>query len=130
MGDMIEAIKTELSTLLNSSAFTTDSIEGWLIILLVGFIIWNIYRKTVKFIIWSASAILLFQIMYWLGLTGLNDIIPLASVFKYDILTSIAQCFVGTRLCDGILWVNAFIQTVCTQVYNFIANGIQNLSFS
>lgn len=123
---MIVAIKTELESLLNSSAFTTDSIEGWLVILLLLFMGWNISRKALKFVAWSVSFIFLVQVFYWLSFTGLNDIIPLSEVFKYDVLTSIAQCFVGSRLCDGILWVNAFIQTICTQAYNLIADLFGN----
>lgn len=117
MSDTISALKTEMEALLNSSAFSTDSIEGWIIILLVGFIAWNIYKKALKFVGWSISVIFLFQVFYWLSLTGLNDIIPLSKVFKYDVLTSIAQCFQGTKVCDFILWVNAAIHTICSGLW-------------
>lgn len=125
---MIVALKNELEALLNSSAFTTDSIEGWLVILLALFMIWNLGRKALKFVAWSASFIFLIQVCYWLSFTELNNIIPLSEVFKYDVLTSIAQCFVGTRLSDGILWVNAFIQTVCTQAYRSVADFVGGLA--
>lgn len=121
---MIIAIKDELSAMLNSAAFSTDSIEGWLVILLTGFLIYNLGRKAMKFVAWSVSAIFLVQVCYWLSFTGLNSIIPLSEIFKYDVLTSIAQCFVGTRLCDGILYVNATIQSICIQGYNTVAGWL------
>lgn len=117
MVETISALKDELYSLLNSSAFSTDSIEGWILILLVGFIIWNIYKKALKFVGWSVAVIFMFQVCYWLSFTGLNDIIPLSVIFKYDVLTSIAQCFVGTPVCDIILWINSTIHIICTNLW-------------
>lgn len=121
MSDAINALKDEFSSILNASAFSTDSIEGWIIILLCGFIIWNIYRKSLKFIAWSVSVIFLFQVFYWLSFTGLNNVIPLSKVFKYDVLTSIAQCFAGTKACDIILWINASIHVICSNLWSTLA---------
>ena len=120
MLETINAFKDELMCLLNTKAFSTDSIEGWIIILLLGFIAWNIYRKALDFVCWSAAVILLFQVFYYLGKTGFNDIIPLATVFKYDVLTSLAQCFAGTIICDVILWINAAIHTICASLWTTI----------
>lgn len=120
MLETINAFKDELMNLLNTKAFSTDSIEGWIIILLLGFIAWNIYRKALNFVGWSVSVILLFQVFYYLGQTGFNNIIPLATVFKYDVLTSLAQCFAGTRVCDGILWINAAIHTICVSLWTTV----------
>lgn len=127
MKDAIIALKDELSSLLNSSAFSTDSIEGWILILLVGFIIWNIYKKSMKFIVWSINTILLFQVCYWLSLTGLNDLIPLSKIFKYDVLTSIAQCFAGTKICDGLLWFNAALQVILTTFWDKIGDFVYSI---
>lgn len=127
MGEAISALKNELDALLNSSAFSTDSIEGWIIILLVGFIAWNIYRKALKFVGWSISVIFLFQVFYWLSLTGLNDVIPLSTIFKYDVLTSIAQCFQGTVICDVILWINAAIRTICNGLWTTLCDWFSTI---
>lgn len=128
MIDAISALKDEFSNLLNSSAFSTDSIEGWIIILLVGFIIWNVYRKALKFIGWSAAVIFMFQVCYWLSFTGLNDIIPLSSFFKYDVLNSIAQCFAGTPVCDIILWINASIHIICSSLWTTLCDWFHVIS--
>lgn len=118
---MIVAIKDELSSLLNTSALSTDSIEGWLVIFLIAFLIYNLSKKAIRFVGWSITCIFFIQICHWLSLTGFNDVIPLSTIFKYDILTSIAQCFVGSRLCDILLYLNAFIRMVCFELWSVIS---------
>lgn len=123
-------IKEGLQNLLNSHPISTDSLEGWILIFLVAFIGWNLYKKALKFVGWSCAVILLIQIGYFLSLTQLNNFIPLSSIFKFDILTAIAQTCVGTPLCDGILSVNAAIQYICLNawdtIHNFSIGGLFN----
>lgn len=109
MWETVSAIKDELSNMLNSSAFTVDSIEGWLIIIVGLILIRGLWCKATRAIWWSIGVIFFFQAMYCLSLTGFDDIIPLSYVFKYDVMTSLAQCFVGTKLCDVILYFNSII---------------------
>ena len=129
MSDLINAIANELSSLLNSNPISTDSIEGWLAILAIGFLVYNASKKAMEFISWSISAIFLVQVCYWLSFTDLNNIIPFSNIFKYDVLTSIAQCCVGTKLCDGILYVNAIIQSICIQTYNTASDLLSQIDF-
>lgn len=119
----INVLKDELLALLNPNAISTDSIEGWIIMLLIGFVIWNIYRKALKFVGWSISVIFLFQVCYYLGQTSFNNIIPLATFFKYDVMTSLAQCFAGSAVCDIILWANAAIRTISMNAWTFVCDG-------
>ncbi len=123
MADMLNAMKDEFMGMLNSSAFSTDSVEGWIIIILCLFLVYEISQKAVKFVGWLICVIFLFQVGHWLSYTGLNNIIPLSSFFKYDILTAVAQCFVGTKICDLLLYANAFIHMVCTEMWNFFQDG-------
>ena len=127
MADMLNAMKDEFMGMLNSSAFTTDSVEGWLIILLCLFLIYEISQRAVKFVGWLVCVIFLFQICYWLSFTGLNNVIPLSKFFKYDVLTAVAQCFVGTKICDLLLYANAFIHMVCSEMYNLFAGGTSSI---
>jgi len=127
MGELITEIKDKLDSTLNAHSISPDSIEGIVIMFAIGFIIWGIYRRALKFVKWSLSVILICEIMYWLGRTSFNDIVPVANVFKHDILTSIAQCFVGTKVCDGILWVDAFIRSVIISLWNVIAPHSQSI---
>lgn len=120
---IVRFLKENSEAMLNSSMFSTDSIEGWICILLLGFMVWNLCRKAMKFVAWSVTVIFLFQTFYWLSFTGLNDYIPLDRVFKYDVLTSIAQCFAGTRVCDALLWANAWLQAVMFRVGELVFGG-------
>ena len=118
MATSISEIKQYLSQLLNEHPISTDSIEGWVLIFLIAFIAWGLYRKALKFVGWSCSVILLIQIGYFLGSTNLNNIIPLSSVFKYDVLTAIAQTCVGTPACDILLQINAAIRYICVNTWD------------
>jgi uncharacterized ion transporter superfamily protein YfcC len=76
----------------------------------------------VNFAIWCLNAILLCQILYWLSFTGLNDIIPIGRIFKYDLITAIAQCFVGTKICNVLLYINAFLRLICSSVWGTLSS--------
>lgn len=117
----IDSIKLWLYSLLNDNPISTDSIEGWILIFLIGFICWNLYRKALRFVLWSCSVILLIQIFYFLGTTELNNLIPLNIVFKYDVLAAIAQTCVDTPLCDAMLSINATIRYICINTWQFLS---------
>ena len=121
MNDMIISMKNDLMGLINPSAFTSDSVEGVIIILLFLFLVYEVSHKAIHFAGWLCGLIFMFQVGHWLSFTGLNRMIPLNTIFKYDVLTAIAQCFVGTKVCDGLLYANAFIRTVCSQMYNLLS---------
>ena len=120
MLNAILAIKDELLGLLNPSAFTTDSLEGWLVILIVVYIAYRIFREGAKLLNWLIYAILFVQVCYFLGKTSLNSVIPFASYFKYDVLTSVAQCFVGTKLCDIILFLSSSLRYGCNEIARIV----------
>lgn len=120
LGDLIVQIKGELDAMLNSHAISPDSFEGIVIIFAICFIAWGIYKKASDFVKWSCAVILFCQVMYWLGQTSFNNLVPVAYVFRYDILTAIAQCFVGTKACDVILWIDAFIRSVSIVVWDAV----------
>ena len=120
LGDLITQVKGDLDAILSSHAISPDSIEGIIIIFALAFIAWGIYKKASEFVGWSLAVILLCQVMYWLGQTSFNNLVPVAYVFKYDILAAIAQCFVGTKACDAILYIDAFIRSVSIVVWNTV----------
>lgn len=122
MWETIAAIKEELLQILNPSAFSADSVEGWLIIVLGIMLIHSLWKKATSAILWSAGAIVCCQILYGLSLTGFNQIIPLSYVFKYDVMTSIAQCFVGTKACDALLYFDSIIIATMDGLWNSCSN--------
>lgn len=117
MGDAIRNLKDNIETTLNSSAFTTDSVEGWILIVIMIILVHSVWKKASKAIIWCFLGILLFQIMYILGNTGFNDLIPFNRVFKYDALTAVAQCFRGTPICSILLWFDSFLIVSLTKLW-------------
>lgn len=116
----IAGIKQALEQLLNKHPISADSIEGWILIFLIAFIVWNIYRKALKFVGWSCAVIFFMQVCYFLGMTSFNEILPLNAIFKYDVLTAIAQTCVGTPVCNILLQINATIQYVCINMWDTI----------
>lgn len=118
----INEIKQYLAQLLNEHPISTDSVEGWILIFLIAFIVWGLYKKALKFVGWSCAAILFIQVGYFLGTTNLNDIVPLGTLFKYDVLTAIAQTCVGTPICDVLLKINATIRYICVNTWNALRN--------
>ena len=107
---------------LNPSALSFDSLEGVIIIVAIAFIVWCIARKFIKFVWWSIGLIFFIQIMYVIGKSPVNDIIPIGSVFKYDIFTAIAQLFVGTKFSDGLLWFGNWLSNL---MYNAGAKFVE-----
>lgn len=120
MLEVVGALRDEFQNLLNTSAFSKDSIEGWIIIILCLILVYEISQKAIKAVGWLIGAIFFFQVCYWLSLTSVNDTIPLSVIFKYDVLQAIAQCFVGTRLCDFLLWADAFMRVVCSKTWELL----------
>lgn len=118
---ILEFAKNELIQLFNSPMFSTNSIEGWVIIFLCIWLIYEISHKAVKAIGVIVSIIFLFQVLHWFSLTSLNDIIPLSNFFAYDILEAVAQCFAGTKICDFLMWVNEYIHMVCSSLWQIFA---------
>lgn len=112
LAEASEAAAVSLRQQLNDHPFTTDSIEGWILLLLILFLAWNLCRRAFEFAGWACAAIFMVQVLYFLGQTGFGDIIPIGEVFRYDILSAIAQTCVGTPLCDFLLKANGCIRHI------------------
>ena len=79
-------------------------------------------KKALNFVGWGCAVILLIQVGYFLGTTNLNNIIPLSTLFQYDVLTAIAQTCVGTPICDVLLKINAAIRYICINTWDTLRN--------
>ena len=88
---------------LNPNVFSFDSLEGIIVVVALAFLVWCIARKFIKFVWWSIGLIFFIQIMYVLGKSPVNDIIPIGNIFKYDVFSAIAQLCVGTKFSEGLL---------------------------
>jgi hypothetical protein len=120
--DVVTAIKEELSLLLNPSAFTTDSLEGWLVLLICLVIVYKVTKNAMDFVGWLVGLLFIIQLCYWLGCTGFDEYIHFSAFFKYDILQAVAQIFVGTKICDVLLYIDSFIRFLSNMLYDFFAS--------
>lgn len=119
--ELFASIGEHFTEFLHCGLFTTDSLEGWLCIFILGFFLWGLGKKALKFVSWSCAVIFLIQVFYWLSFTSLNAKIPLDSIFKYDVLGSIAGCFEDARIADILNNINDYIKSVITMTWEFIA---------
>jgi hypothetical protein len=55
LGEILTGLKDEVMALLNSSAFSTDSIEGWIVILLCVIIVYKVTKEAYDFIGWCVQ---------------------------------------------------------------------------
>lgn len=117
----IMTMKDQLLSHLNPSAFSTDSIEGWIIMALCLWIVYEVAHKAIDIVWWLVGALLIFQVGYWLSLTGLNNIVHLSEIFKYDLFMAVAQCFVGTKFCDVLLYIDSFLQTTFLSAWSMLS---------
>ena len=116
--DLVIQIKDYLFSMLNPDVISTDSFEGWVVIIATVLLIYNITKNAGDFIGWCLGVILVFQMGHLLSLTPFNNIIPFDVFFKYDVLQAVAQCFVGTKFCNVLLFIDAILRSVCVQLWD------------
>lgn len=121
-------IQEQLKNILNPSAWHLDSTEGIITLVLTLFLIYAIKEKAGKFIMWCVGGLLLIQIFYILGQTGVNNYIPFATIFKYDYFSSLAQLCVGTKLSDGLLWCDAWLHHILMTAGQYIQETLDKIS--
>lgn len=100
---------TDARDMMNPSVWSSQSIEGIIVMVLIIFVIYKLFHRAYRFVWWCVGLIIFIQCMYILGISPVNNYIPLHSIFPYDILSSIAQLFVGTKAGDILLWVNELL---------------------
>lgn len=123
--DKIDISKAQ--EIMNPTVWSTASIEGIIILVLIVFAIYKLFHRAYKFAWWCIGAIFMIQILYLLGLSSVNDVIPLHSIFKYDIGTSIAQLFVGTKIAPWILYINEMLKYGIIHAGNFFINAVSKI---
>lgn len=91
-----------------------DSVQGIIIILLLIWLVTAVIRHAFKAIAWCFFLIVLIQIGYILGTTSLNDVIPFSEIFKYDVISAVANLFPDTFVQTALLKVSAFLRQIFT----------------
>lgn len=91
-----------------------DSVQGIIIILLLIWLVTAVIRHAFKAVAWCFFLIVLIQIGYILGTTSLNDVIPFSEIFKYDVISAVANLFPDTFVQTALLKVSAFLRQIFT----------------
>lgn len=91
-----------------------DSVQGIIIILLLIWLVTAVIRHAFKAVAWCFFLIVLIQIGYILGTTSLNDAIPFSEIFKYDVISAVANLFPDTFVQTALLKVSAFLTQIFT----------------
>lgn len=125
----VSEIKDNLVNSLNPSAFSLDSIPGIICIILLITLFYSLYKRATKAVGWLLGILIVYEAMYCLSLTGFNDLVHLSTVFKHDILVSIAQLFVGTPICTGLLYIASFIAAVMQKIWNICGGALHGCWF-
>lgn len=110
MPNGILEIKDWLSSNLNPSIFTLDSMEGVIVTALAIIILYRITKNLTDFIGWCIGALILIQVGHVLGFTVLNAYFPFRDIFKFDVIAALAQLFAGTAIADALLYFDAMLQ--------------------
>lgn len=123
----VESVKQGLEQTLNQSVFSGDSVYGILIVILIVFLLIRSIHKMTNFVLSLCGFLLLLQVMHWVSMNTLvGTWAPvLQSVFKYDVFTALAQLFVGTPMADGLLWLQAWLNTVLAAVAGWVLYLVQ-----
>lgn len=87
-------------------------LEGIIVLLLLIWIVTSFFRKAFHAVWWALMLIVLLQIGYILGQTELNNAIPFASVFKYDVIAAVAQVFPGTPVETFLMKISEFLSQI------------------
>ena len=119
--ELFASIREHFVDFLHCGLFTTDSLEGWLCIFLLGFFLWSLGKKALKFVSWSCAVIFLIQVFHWLSFTSLNDVVPLGDVFSFDVLGNIAGLFENAKIAEVLTAVNQHIKSVVTTTWEFLS---------
>lgn len=112
--EILKDVHDTLFQNLNPNILSMDSVRS-IIFLLLGFGISVFCIRTLKNAVqWWIGLILFIEIMHVIAFqTPVGEYAPIIQViFKYDTLSMIAQLCVGTKVCDGILYVRAFLEAV------------------
>lgn len=100
---------SQYAEILNPQTWQTANLESFIVMFLILAVCYKTFHKAYKFAAWCMGLLLFIQVGYALSLSHLNDLIPLSTVFKYDIGVSIANFFAGTKIAEWILWIHDVI---------------------
>lgn len=119
-------VKDGLSQMLNSDVFTVNSLYGVVILAVIVFLIIRFLHNLSKCFGFIVRFLLFWTVMHIFAFeTPIGSTFPvLQTVFKLDVLTAVAQLFVGTPVADFLLWVQAYLVAVIGGAFRVIWSAV------
>lgn len=97
--------------------------NGWqgiiFAIIIVGIVI-SIAKNMTAWIKYGIIGIIILQVLFILGQTSFNNLIPIRDIFKYDIFTSLGNLMPGTFIQDIFTAVGEFLSKIILLLINLI----------
>lgn len=124
--DVLQSLHDSLLGELNPEIWSSDSARS-LLFLIFGFgVSVFLIKKLKNAVCWWLGLIAFMEIMHFIALqTAVGTQFPiLQEIFKYDVLSMIAQLFVGTKVCDVLLYIRAFLEATIGTAVTLIWQGV------
>ena len=111
---------------MNSSTWSSDSLYGVIILLLIGWILIKFAKNVTRSIGSIIGLIIILEVGHMLAFNSSigTDYPILQEIFKYDVLTALAKLFAGTRIGEFLLSARAWLSQVIDKVAGFLSNVV------
>lgn len=124
---------TKLQGELNPEIFTWDSIQGVVVLLVLIGIGVCFAKKITRFFFYGFMYVIFMEIMHVFALSEIGSQFPvLQTIFRYNVLQSLAQLCVGTPVSDILLYIQVFINntfgmafTMVFEIWKLIQPGLK-----
>lgn len=124
---------TKLQGELNPEIFTWDSMQGVIVLLVLIGIGVCFAKKITRFFFYGFMYVIFMEIMHVFALSEIGSQFPvLQTIFRYNVLQSLAQLCVGTPVSDILLYIQVFINntfgmafTMVFEIWKLIQPGLK-----
>lgn len=124
---------TKLQGELNPEIFTWDSMQGVVVLLVLIGIGVCFAKKITRFFFYGFMYVIFMEIMHVFALSEIGSQFPvLQTIFRYNVLQSLAQLCVGTPVSDILLYIQVFINntfgmafTMVFEIWKLIQPGLK-----
>lgn len=106
----------------SAGLFSSNTIVFLLMCVAIFFMIKYSAKKGVDLIFKIAGLIFLFQILYIIGLTPMDQYLHISSIFKYDFFTMIGALFPGTVIATWLSTLGTWLSQFMIDIVNWVLN--------
>jgi len=96
------------------------SSQGLIVSALIIFCIWCVFKRRLRWLCFVLTAIVGIEVLYILGQTRFNDIVPLRHIFKYDVFAAIGQLFPDTWFGESLIKFGTWLSNLLISPINFL----------